>query len=262
MIHFFRRLRQRNIFKNKFTHFFLYALGEISLVVVGILIAVQVNNWNENRKNAIKEQTILTQLKKEYESNLAQLEEKILMRVEIVSSCQSILEAIDNPEHIDQDDFFNKIGILTLDPTFDPITNDLISSGNLQLIKNRDLKVKLSNWTSDVQALREMELEWQKMTLQVNFPFIVSLNIYRDVAHNQYKDKEIPIYILDKSLTDKLHIGKSKKSPNLEKIINHPEIESIIARAITSNYLTNLQSLALKNKINELLVLLEQEIKS
>lgn len=262
MIHFFRRLRQRNIFKNKFTHFFLYALGEISLVVVGILIAVQVNNWNENRKNAIKEQMILTQLKKEYESNLAQLEEKMLMRYEIITTCDQILEVIDHPENINQDDFFNKIGILTLDPTFDPITNDLISSGNLQLIKNVVLKNKLSNWTSDVQALREMELEWQKMTLQINFPFIVSLNIYRDVAHNQYKDKELPIYILDRSLTEKLHIGKSKKRPDLEKVLNHPEMESIIARAITSNYLTNLQSLALKNKINEILVLLEQEIKS
>ena len=261
MINFFRKLRQKIVFKNKFTRFFSYALGEICLVVIGILIAVQVNNWNENRKNGIKEHVILTQLKKEYESNLAQLEEKMQMRYQIITTCDQILDVIDQPENIDQDDFFSKIGILTLDPTFDPITNDLISSGNLQLIKNVTLKNKLSNWTSDVQALREMELEWQKMTLQINFPFIVSLNIYRDVAHNQYKDKELPIYILDRSLSEKLHIGKSKKRPDLEKVLNHPEMESIIARAITSNYLTNLQSLALKNKVNEILVLLDKEIK-
>jgi hypothetical protein len=107
-----------------------------------------------------------------------------------------------------------------------------------------------------------MEIEWQKMTLQINFPLIVSLNIYRDVAHNQYKDKDLPICILDRSLTEKLHIGKSKKRPDLEKVLNNPEIESIIARAITSNYLTNLQSLSLKNKINEILNLINAEIKS
>jgi hypothetical protein len=62
-------------------------------------------------------------------------------------------------------------------------------------------------------------------------------------------------------LNDKLIIGKSKKRPDLEKIINNPEIESIVARAITSNYLTNLQSHALKNRINDILNLLNQEIK-
>jgi hypothetical protein len=140
MIQFLRKLRQEKNSKQKFTHFFLYALGEIFLVVVGILIAVQVNNWNENRKNALKEQTILTQLKKEYESNLAQLEEKTLMRYEIITTSHQILETIDDPKNIDEADFFNKIGSLTLDPTFDPITNDLMSSGNLQLIKNLTLK--------------------------------------------------------------------------------------------------------------------------
>lgn len=260
MISIFRKLRAQSIRLKKFSSFFLYAIGEIFLVMVGILMALQVNNWNEDRKNSNKEQAILVQLKKEYESNLLQLEEKITMRFEIIATCEDILHSIDHPETIEEDVLFNKIGILTLDPTFDPIINDLMNSGNLQLIKNIELKNKLSNWTSDVQSLKEMEIEWQKMTLQINFPFIVGLNIYRDVAHNQYKDTKVPIYIIDRSLNDKLNIGKSKKKPDLDKIINNPEIESIVARAITSNYLTNLQSHALKNRINEILNLLNQEI--
>jgi hypothetical protein len=261
MINFFRKLRQKEITNNKFSSYLLYAIGEIFLVVVGILIALQVNNWNEDRKNAKKEQLILVQLEKEYKSNLAQLEEKMLMRNDIIHTSEDVLDIIDNPANVNKDTLFNKIGILTLDPTFDPIMNDLISSGNLQLIQNKELKNKLSNWTSDVQALQEMEKEWQKMTLQINFPFIVSLNIYRDVAHNQYKDKKLPVYIIDRNLKDKLDIGKSKKTPNIESVLNNDEIESIFARAITSNYVTNLQSHALKNKINELLTLLHKEIK-
>lgn len=261
MINFFKKFRKKNITNNKLSNFIFYAIGEIFLVVVGILIALQVNNWNEDRKNARKEQIILIQLEKEYKSNLAQLEEKMLMRKEIINTSEEILDIIDNPNDVNSDTLFNKIGILTLDPTFDPIMNDLISSGNLQLISNKELKIKLSNWTSDVQALQEMELEWQKMTLQINFPFIVSLNIYRDVAHNQYKDKSLPVYIIDRSLNEKLNIGRSKKTPSIEKVINNPEIESIMARAITSNYLTNLQSHALKNRISEILNLLDKEIK-
>ena len=49
--------------KNKTGKYFKYAIGEIILVVVGILIALQINNWNEQRKNNTKEQQILSQLK-------------------------------------------------------------------------------------------------------------------------------------------------------------------------------------------------------
>lgn len=53
MIKFFRRIRQRLLQENQFSKYLLYAIGEIILVVIGILIALQVNNWNESRKNAI-----------------------------------------------------------------------------------------------------------------------------------------------------------------------------------------------------------------
>ncbi|NVN18284.1 hypothetical protein GUA46_08020 [Muricauda sp. HICW] len=51
MIKFFRRIRQRLLSENKFSQYLLYAIGEIILVVIGILIALQFNNWNENQKN-------------------------------------------------------------------------------------------------------------------------------------------------------------------------------------------------------------------
>lgn len=50
MIKFFRQIRQRMIEENRFSKFFLYAIGEIVPVVNGILIALQVNNWNTDRK--------------------------------------------------------------------------------------------------------------------------------------------------------------------------------------------------------------------
>jgi len=50
MIKFFRKIRQKLLSENKFSKYFLYAIGEIILVVIGILIALQINNWNETRK--------------------------------------------------------------------------------------------------------------------------------------------------------------------------------------------------------------------
>ena len=51
MIKFFRQIRQRMIKENKMSKYLLYAIGEIILVVIGILIALQINNWNQNQKD-------------------------------------------------------------------------------------------------------------------------------------------------------------------------------------------------------------------
>ncbi|MGB6037693.1 MAG: DUF6090 family protein [Cryomorphaceae bacterium] len=65
MIKFFRHIRQRMIKENRVSKYMLYAIGEIVLVVIGILIALQINNWNEDRKIRKSEQEILTNLKSE-----------------------------------------------------------------------------------------------------------------------------------------------------------------------------------------------------
>ena len=61
MIKFFRKIRQRLLTENKFSKYLLYAIGEIALVMIGILLALQVNDWNENKKNEtiIKNNTVL-----------------------------------------------------------------------------------------------------------------------------------------------------------------------------------------------------------
>lgn len=61
MIKFFRHIRKRLLSENKFSKYLLYAVGEIVLVVIGILIALGINDWNENRKNEtiIKNNTVL-----------------------------------------------------------------------------------------------------------------------------------------------------------------------------------------------------------
>lgn len=61
MIKFFRKIRERLLTENKFSKYLLYAIGEIALVVIGILIALQINDWNENKKNEtiIKNNTLL-----------------------------------------------------------------------------------------------------------------------------------------------------------------------------------------------------------
>src|SRR6056297_1850962 len=96
MITIFRRVREKLIASGSFTKYLLYAVGEILLVVIGILIAIQVNNWNTNRLNSIEERALLRQLKIEFLINKSQIEEKIALREQSVESVLHILQIIDD----------------------------------------------------------------------------------------------------------------------------------------------------------------------
>ena len=70
MIKFFRKIRQHMIKENKASKYMLYAIGEIVLVVIGILIALSINNWNEQRKLQKEELNLLLEVKSNLEVTL------------------------------------------------------------------------------------------------------------------------------------------------------------------------------------------------
>ncbi len=73
MIKFFRKIRQKLLSENKFTKYLMYAFGEILLVMVGILLAFQVNQWNESRKEQKLETDLLSEMRESLKEDLRQL---------------------------------------------------------------------------------------------------------------------------------------------------------------------------------------------
>ena len=74
MINFFRNIRQRLLRENKFSRYLLYAIGEILLVVIGILIALQINNWNEAQKDHAYEVKMLSEIVKSLKADQLNLQ--------------------------------------------------------------------------------------------------------------------------------------------------------------------------------------------
>jgi lipocalin len=74
MIKFFRKIRQKLLSENKFSKYMIYAIGEIILVVIGILIALQINNWNEQQKVKSSEIALLKTFKNSLQKDLVNID--------------------------------------------------------------------------------------------------------------------------------------------------------------------------------------------
>lgn len=260
MLKFFRNIRQKLLSENKIRKYLAYAVGEIFLVVIGILIALSINNWNEGRQERAQEQLILKQLKSEYENNLLQLEQKILMRNQALEACNTLLNFIDATEELDEEVLLTSLGTIGRDPTFDPIKNDIIGSEKIRMIQNDTLVRFLSNWSSEVYQVQEMELDFKKFRTEQIFPSYIRLGVSRNLSHNLWKDGYTPTEALDENSTASFALNPTQKSLVLEDVLQDVELEGIISHVITYHQITNIQSQTLRERILDILQVIEWEI--
>lgn len=162
MLRFFRILRKKLIDDGHIRKYFWYALGEILLVVIGILIALQINNWNEKRKLHASEQEIIAALTIEFESNLSLLYQAI-DELEFNMDQVRNLGEFTGPETPD----FNEADISDLmvlifkySTNYEPYTgtiDEVINSGKLSIIENQNIRSGLSMFKSDLTRLELQE---------------------------------------------------------------------------------------------------------
>ena len=94
MIKFFRGIRQKLIDEGNLKNYLIYAIGEIFLVMIGILLALQVNIWNQNRINEKKEQKVLSDLYEEFTLNKQRIEEKQNLRISAAPKLKDYLDSM------------------------------------------------------------------------------------------------------------------------------------------------------------------------
>jgi hypothetical protein len=245
----------------KTTKYFKYAIGEIILVVIGILIALQINNWNENRKERRQEQVLLKQLHSEFQSNLEQLDAKIELRNMMSKASRKLLDYIDHPEKRQQDSVIKYIAITQIGPTFDPIVNDLVSSGRIQLLQNQTLKEKLSLWTSEIVQVTEEEVLWVDIKTNKFQSYLSEKIPMRSVINEFWKSQTLSTFHLDEGFETTFEIGTSKKDLNIEEVLEDFKFEGLVASCASFAELINSQSYSLRARIVEILDIIEAEVK-
>ena len=159
MIKFFGKIRQNLLSEGKTGKYLKYAIGEIILVVIGILIALQLNNYNDTLNKNDFERNALLNLKLDFEYNQSELNKSIEELKEIKKNSLIILNNTGSKYQasFDIDSLLQSVGSV---PKYYPQNGfllDLINSGNLGIIKNDILRNKLSSWLPTLETLKDRE---------------------------------------------------------------------------------------------------------
>ena len=168
MIKFFRKIRQNLLMENKTGKYFKYAVGEIVLVVIGILIALQINNWNESRKKEQVEKQVLISLFQEIEKDRMMLKEIDYQYKNDLRTLTYYRNLIWQEKHSMEDALslngFEGIAFRDVNPN--RITYDeMISTGKIYYLSNQALVNEIINYYEIIESyiyeLRQSRVEFR-----------------------------------------------------------------------------------------------------
>ncbi|MBO6792371.1 MAG: hypothetical protein JJ895_00580 [Balneolaceae bacterium] len=155
MLNFFRKIRQKLLSDSNFSKYLIYAIGEIILVVIGILIALQINNWNTERVNRSQEIQYLKSLKTDFLETKINLESTLERQERTVEYCKLLIKEMRQknlqiqPDSLGEYLYRGAFSYWRVEPvsgTYDA----LIGSGNITLITNQKLIQYLAKFSSEV----------------------------------------------------------------------------------------------------------------
>ncbi len=160
MIKFFRKTRYNLMGTGKTGKYFKYAIGEIILVVIGILIALSINNWNNNRLNSIKETNYIKNIERDLINQLKTIDLQIDYEANIADHCKIALQPYNDTNNLKIDSTFAvAVAAMSSRRTFintNPAYTELISSGNIELIKNEYFKNQLINYYQELERIEKI----------------------------------------------------------------------------------------------------------
>ena len=187
MIKFFRAIRQRLIAENRLSKYLLYAIGEIVLVVIGILIALQVSNKNQSNQQNLVEQIYHKNLLNDLKDQLSSIERQMAQEREFYETTGYIIQDYEEDKALTLDSlFFKNAALIGSRRTFlitDPTYTDLISSGNIGILHDISFKDKLIKYYQELERIEKI--------IQNNNAFIVDqlyLDVYQRFGYDYYPD--------------------------------------------------------------------------
>lgn len=164
MLNFFRKIRQKLLQQNKIGSYLKYAIGEILLVVIGILIAVSINDWNSENKKKASQSEYLAALKSEFEGNSEKLKQVRLINQNNIQSARALSQLMGASLDTVSGEKLRSLAIGTIasEVQYRPsigVIEEIISSGKLDLFESDSLRYLLTGWSSELTKVQFQEKE-------------------------------------------------------------------------------------------------------
>ncbi len=252
--------------QNKVRTYLLYAFGEILLVMIGILLALQVNNWNEERNKEARASQLATSLISEFNDNLNQLDNLFDIHNTTQNASMYLLGVRERNENISFDEsklnnrwsknylnaeYVEKAVIDTLWRTgfmwtYDPVNGALrsgISSGDINLFKNDSLKAKLFAWEDLVKDLDEEE------TRLIN----------QEIEITPFKDRFIPMMYMIHIISNG-QVPPSNFQPEIIELLHHPDFENYLMGKLSEILNIKAEMRVLEDEAKQIINLLQEEL--
>ncbi|MEZ4854849.1 MAG: DUF6090 family protein [Gelidibacter sp.] len=249
MIKFFRKIRQNSIKEKKFINYLKYALGEIVLVVIGILMALQINNWNENRLNEkrIKSylQSFITDLKSDilvYKRNINEFE----------ITFKNINRILLNDEYrrLDADSIYALINYSWSINTLSDQTFEKIKSVGLQeILGTPEIEKAINDYYTNSTTHYDYFINWNKEMAMKDNTFWNYNDKYETGINNYLGLNSIPF-----------HQNPEKRKEELIKLIESTLGRNYLKNTITRMKYGTIEANQFKSNAENLIELIENEI--
>ena len=156
--------------ENKTGKYFRYAIGEIILVMIGILLALQVNNWNNKRIERVKESNYIHNINKEFRLNRAQLDTVVTFsHQKVYDNVTKILKLMPiDIKTVNMDSLSTYITGTFTQYTFNPqqsTINSLTNTSSFEIISNIELRELLQIWDELIKDYQEEEILYRELSL-------------------------------------------------------------------------------------------------
>ena len=235
MIPFFRKIRKKMADDNKPLKYMRYAIGEIILIVIGILIALSINNWNTNKKNKEYERFYIQGIINDIELDIVNLNYAITLDSLKVNSGNYLLNHFKNPtlkkDSILLNHFANSIPISGFNQT-DNVFEDLKSSGRLNFLSNDSIRKKIQDYYIEGEQIINALNANNSMSKEIYDNRILSAEF--DInsvlfAINEFRDLDTEIMVEVNSF-DSQFFYKPLNDPAIKEFINRTSMNILLSQ--------------------------------
>ncbi len=242
----FRKIRYTLIGNEKVSRYLKYAIGEIILVVIGILVALQVNNWNQERITRMNTRNLLVALESEVQQNKDQLQIVFSKHYENLEAGKKLMQLFGRPvDHLNQDSLFQLFNKFGENFTFDPnkgVLKSAVSTGQIGNIRNEELRSLLASFEDFAFDAGESALEFKEIRNNQFRPILFTYIGFSDAWHLRYSS-----------------IPASQFPQEMNEVFMNQTLESYTANLLVLRHESIEEEESLMASIDRMLVLLTEE---